>query len=136
MTEVIVVSTYKGTAFPEPFLCASEQKSEELVKLGEKCIEYALRNENISLAEQKEIYKRELDSTHKLLNELYLKYAGLNNIKKTELVMEDIKNHVDFDVDYLHMNWIINISALIKLGEIKGGTGFIVMGLGPQPQGN
>jgi len=98
---------YKGTAFPIVYIGLPVKKIMEqahimIVKFLKK---------NISLKEQVEMYKYQLDYIERLM----VKYAN----PTTDKGMKKVASIMEKDLDWIGSVWSINVCALLKLNEIK-----------------
>lgn len=100
---------YKGTCISQ----ISRNNMDELKKNLTKQIENGLRM-GISLQEQINDYKTQLDIIEKLWYESELQYGNDENLR-----IDYIVNNYGYDMDTITSLWFMNIASLLKLKVIQ-----------------
>jgi len=103
---------YKGTCFP--IALVGENKEQEIIKNANEMIIMGLKN-NISLEEQKKDYKEQLDMIEQKLFDM----GSTQNKSKVKKGLTNIAKYFNDTIDNIHILWMLNVCALLKLKVIE-----------------
>ena len=106
---------YKGTTFPQ-FL-EGENVADNMKKIANEMIVEGLRN-NVSLEEQKEDYKEQLDMIEGVMYEI-IGNKSTQNKKECKKYLNKIAEYIGKPIEDIHSLWMLNICALLKLKVIE-----------------
>ena len=98
---------YKGTAFPVIYY--GLQVKSVMENAHEMIVKFL--KDNVSLKEQVEIYKNQLDHIEGLM----VKYAN----PTTDKGMKKVASIMGKDIDWIGAVWCVNVCALLKLKAIE-----------------
>jgi len=132
-TKLMILSYYKGTAFPVT-LGTTSKKWNKIKECYEDAIQQGLRS-GISIPEHKTLYKKQVDAMEKFMLEWGNTHPS--GMIRGDEIAPDLINYFrdwipkgeDKPMSYFQNLWFMDVYCLIRLGEIKDDdmNGWVIM---------